>query len=151
MQTAQPRTEVWLGMTHNLIAAQCERPHLRGLWWTLGIVMLVLITVLSIMPLRGTGIDLPNGDKLLHAFAYIVLSTYFGQLLGNGVQARIQLVAGLLAYGVMIELLQWQMPPRSAEWADLGANLCGIVFGLMLLRTPVRGFMLCIDRRLRRG
>ena len=37
----------------------------------------------------------------------------------------------LLAYGAAIELLQLQVPNRSAEWADLGADAIGIGLGAL--------------------
>ena len=38
----------------------------------------------------------------------------------------------LLAYGGAIELVQRQLPNRSGEWADLGADAIGIGLGALL-------------------
>jgi VanZ family protein len=121
-------------------------PTLRTLWWTLGGALLLLITALSLLPLGGPDIGLPSGDKLNHAVAYIVLVLYFGQLVGPDWRARVAVVAGLTVYGIAIEWLQAQLPARTAELADLAANAAGIVIGLLLLRTPVGGLMIAIER-----
>jgi VanZ family protein len=122
-------------------------PTLRTLWWSLGIALLLVITALSLLPVRGPDLDLPNADKLNHAVAYIVLMIYFGQLVGANRRRRAMVVAGLVGYGITIELLQALMPPRSAELADLAANATGIVIGLLLLRTPAGGLLIAIERR----
>ena len=60
---------------------------------------------------------------------------------------RAFVVLGLIAYGVLIEALQSVMPPRTAEWADWFANLCGVIIGLVLLRTPLGRMLIAIERR----
>lgn len=126
-------------------------PTLRTLWWSLGAALLLVITALSLLPIRGPDLDLPNSDKLHHALAYIVLTLYFGQLLGPGWGRRVAVVAGLFAYGVFIEAMQSLLPPRSAEFADLAANLAGIAIGLLLLPTAPGRLLLAIERRLGRN
>lgn len=123
-------------------------PRLRALWWSLGIALLALITALSLLPLRGPQIDLPNSDKLNHAFAYIVLMLYFGQLVGTGLRQRVWVVAALISYGAAIECLQSVLPPRSAEWADLVADMVGIGIGWLLLRSPLGRTLVVFERRL---
>lgn len=121
--------------------------HLR-LWWSLGFALLALITALSLLPIRGPDLDLPNSDKLNHALAYSVLMLYFGQLVGGGWRRRLAVAAGLLAYGIVIELLQSQLPPRTAELADLAANIGGMAIGALLLPTALGRLLLTVDGRL---
>lgn len=121
--------------------------HLR-LWWSLGFALLALVTALSLLPIRGPDLDLPNSDKLHHAFAYSVLMLYFGQLVGGGWRRRLGVVGGLLAYGITIELLQSQLPPRTAELADLAANLGGMGLGALLLQTRLGRLLLAVERHL---
>lgn len=124
------------------------RPTLRTLWWSLGMVLLATIAALSLLPIRGPDLDLPNSDKLNHALAYSVLTLYFGQLVGAGWRRRGAVVLGLFAYGIGIEALQALLPPRSAELADLVANLVGIAIGLALLQTAAGRLLLAIERGL---
>ncbi len=123
-------------------------PHHPRLWWSLGFALLALITALSLLPIRGPDLDLPNSDKLHHAFAYSVLMLYFGQLVGGNWQRRLAVAGGLLAYGIMIELLQSQLPPRTAELADLAANIGGMAIGALLLQTALGRLLLTIEGRL---
>jgi VanZ family protein len=122
-------------------------PTLRTLWWSVGIALLLVITALSLLPIRGPDLDLPNSDKLNHALAYLVLMLYFGQLVGVNWRRRSAVVIGLLGYGIAIELLQALLPLRVAELADLAANVTGIAIGLLLLRTPLGGLLIAIERR----
>lgn len=123
-------------------------PRLRILWWSLGAALLALITALSLLPLRGPQIDIPNSDKLNHAFAYVVLMLYFGQLVGNDLRRRLWVVALLIVYGAAIECLQSVMPPRTAEWADLAADLVGIIIGWLLLRSVLGQTLVIVEERL---
>jgi VanZ family protein len=71
-------------------------------------------------------------DKAQHLFAFAVLAT-----LARLAYPRARLAAqlgGLLAFGVFIELLQSQIPQRSAEIADVVADFCGALFVLPLRR-----------------
>jgi VanZ family protein len=125
-----------------------EMPTLRTLWWSLGGALLALITALSLLPIRGPDLDLPNSDKLNHAIAYLVLMLYFGQLVGAQRRSRATVAAALIGYGIAIELLQALLPLRVAELADLAANAAGIALGLLLLRTPIGGALVAIERHL---
>ena len=123
-------------------------PQRSRLWWSLGFALLALVTALSLLPIRGPDLDLPNGDKLNHALAYTVLMLYFGQLVGGVWRRRLAVAGGLLAYGIAIELLQSQLPPRTAELADLAANLGGMAIGALLLPTALGRLLLAIEHRL---
>jgi VanZ family protein len=94
-------------------------------------------TWVSLVEIPG---PLPASDKHLHAAGYLVL----GFLADFAFPSRPYLlakVAPLLLYGVVIEGLQSRIPGRSAEAADLLANLAGLLlFWLclpLLRRVPV--------------
>lgn len=101
----------------------------RRACWVLGGLWLLLIALLSLAPLPAVGPELPQGDKLKHALAYVALSHWFVQLLPPW-----RCVLGLFAYGLLIEILQAQTTSRQAEVLDLVANLAGIALGLALMR-----------------
>jgi len=121
-------------------------PKLLTLWWSLGACLLALITALSLLPLSGPQIDLPNSDKLNHLIAYVVLMLYFWQLVGNQPRRRLWVAAALIGYGAAIECLQSVMPPRTDEWADLAADLVGIAIGWLLLRSALGRLLAGIER-----
>lgn len=113
------------------------RPELRypRFWMLGGLGMALIITFLSLMPneqLPDPGVS----DKVSHILAYVALALWFGGILGRRSYLRIVLV--LMAYGVLIELLQgWMGWGRHAELLDLCADAAGIAAGLLLAVTPV--------------
>lgn len=83
--------------------------------------VLVLALMPTDMPIPSTGWDKSNH---LLAFSVMVLlgrRTYPGR--------TIAVLAGLLAYGALIEILQSFTPNRSAELLDLMADAIGLALG----------------------
>lgn len=125
--------------------------RLQRLWWVLGGLLLLSIAALSLLPIAGPDLGLPQGDKGQHALAYLVLTLYFGQILGADWHSRFGLVLGLFGYGMAIELAQSFTPARQAELADLAANALGMAMGLLLLASPLGRALAAIDERLSGG
>jgi VanZ family protein len=114
-------------------------------WYLLGALMLLLVGVVSLMPAPQVGVS----DKVAHVLTYAVLGAWFGLLASN----RLVLswtVAGLLGYGIVLELLQGTTSYRFAEWADVVANGGGILIGTTLYFTPLKRFLAHVDQRLAR-
>lgn len=105
---------------------------LRMRLWRWSLLLLAgLVAVLALMPAPPQQMDL-GWDKLNHVFAFAVLAVWaiFGWR--DSRAARWAVLLGLLAFGAAIELLQLQVPNRSAEWSDLGADAVGIGLGALL-------------------
>jgi len=105
--------------------------------------MLVAVAVVSLMPAPDVGVN----DKLSHLLAYFLLAGWFGLL------ARSRMVLGwtvvaLIAYGMIIELLQAQTGHRFAEWGDVVANSAGRLAGAALYFTPLRRLLRFVDASL---
>lgn len=101
------------------------------LWrWAL-LLLAALVTALALAPTPPRQMDL-GWDKLNHLFAFAVLAVcaVFGWRSSHA--ARLAVLLALLAFGGAIELLQLQVPNRSAEWSDLGADAIGIGMGALL-------------------
>jgi VanZ family protein len=47
-------------------------------------------------------------------------------------------VIGMIAYGAVIELAQWAVGWRFAEWSDLAADTVGVVVSWLLVRGVQR-------------
>ena len=88
--------------------------------------VLVLALVPSPPPMITTGWDKSN-----HLLAFGVMTC-----LGcKAFPQRLTIVLpGLLAYGALIEIMQYFTPNRSAEWLDLFADTFGILLGWMVIR-----------------
>jgi VanZ family protein len=106
------------------------RPQTRPWRWAL-LLLAALVAVLALLPAPPRQMDL-GWDKLNHlaAFGALGLCAVFGWRSSRA--ARLGVLVGLLAFGGTIELLQLQVPNRSGEWADLGADAIGIGLGALL-------------------
>lgn len=93
--------------------------------WLFGVLALMSMAAFF-LPLGGGTSVIP--DKVVHF-------GIFAALAGSGYLARFRLnalIAGLLAYAVLSEILQGILPiARSADWRDSVADSIGIVAGLI--------------------
>jgi VanZ family protein len=94
--------------------------------WRLAFGMCVLVVlVLALMPkdmaMPSTGWDKSNHLLAFSVMALLGLRAYPGRTMA--------VLAGLLAYGVLIEVLQSFTPNRSADWQDIVADAVGLVLG----------------------
>lgn len=100
-------------------------------WRALLFSSLVLIAVLAWTPGSPLVIGTPS-DKLNHLLAFSAL----GFLAWQAFPAqRVHAYWALLGFGLLIELVQWYLPTRSAELADLAADALGLALGAVLSRT----------------
>ena len=100
------------------------------LWrWALGTCML-LILVLSLLP-PSPQMPTTGWDKSNHVLAFALLA-----FLSERCRPRHNLVAlaGLLAYGGLIEVLQSLTPYRTGDFADLLADAIGLATGAVLAK-----------------
>lgn len=100
-----------------------------SVWRLLCALLTLLVAWLALSPappeLASTG-----WDKANHAFAFAALAFVGCQAWRRAAAWRHGLA--WLAYGLLIELLQTQAPPRQGEPADLLADAIGIGLGLGL-------------------
>lgn len=101
-------------------------------WWRAAFAAaLVGILILALRPSHGMP-SFSHIDKLQHAAAFIALWT-IGQRAGLRQPAWL-LAAGLLVFGIVIELAQSFTPDRQPSLGDVLADGLGIVAGWWLLR-----------------
>ena len=103
------------------------------LWFGLGYLLLALVAYLSLVPITT---EVPASDKTLHLITYAGLSAFFTTL----VQASRSLwlvAAGLVLFGVLLEILQGLTGYRFFEWLDMLANSLGVLAGLLFRLTPI--------------
>ena len=79
----------------------------------------------------GYNQSIPHIDKIGHFGSFFLLSA----LTHLAFKPKwLHLMLGLMAYAGFIEVIQSQLPYRSASWADFAADILGIVgFYLLLL------------------
>ncbi len=107
---------------------------LRWSWLGLGLVWVIAVFYLSLMPHPPQPIQFWGADKLQHALAYCLLMLWFSQVYRQR-QSRLVLVMSLLAMGIAIEYLQGESGYRFFEYADILANITGVVVGWVWART----------------
>jgi len=95
------------------------------IWLAGGVFLLILVLYLSLQSggVRNIGV----GDKIMHFLAFFVLMVWFCGVFRGRVTPWVAL--GLLAFGILIEIIQSRLPYRSAELFDAYADAGGILLG----------------------
>ncbi len=106
-------------------------PRFQRVWRLLLGLLMTVVSWFAFSPADAPGL-MRHADKLQHvaAFAALALVASLGWPEGRRRQAAV--VLGLLAYGLAIELIQSQLPTRSASAADWLADALGIGCGLAM-------------------
>ncbi|MCI0517788.1 MAG: VanZ family protein [Woeseiaceae bacterium] len=112
-------------------------------WGLLSIVCLALVMTATVVPADWLWPDDPSlrfdlHDKWLHGLTFFGLALWFcGQFRPSSYW---RIAVGLLAFGVLIEIVQRAVSYRSAELLDLAADLAGIVAGMLLAVAGAGGW-----------
>ena len=112
---------------------------LKNLYRCLLYLSLLVILGLACMD-PGELVIFSVSDKLLHGFAFLVLSALLDCSYPGIVFSSIKIML-LLAYGLFIEIVQYQLPWREASALDMVANSVGIVIWYFF-QQPGRKFLL---------
>ncbi len=112
-------------------------------WYLFGALMLIAVAALSLLPMPDVGVS----DKLSHVVTYVFLAGWFGLLAANW-RILAATVVGLMAYGILLELLQGMTSYRYLEWADMVANGSGILIGALCYFTPLKRVLALVDGKL---
>lgn len=96
------------------------------------ILAVIIVAYLSLKP--GIPGQIYDGlDKWRHVAAYGVLAIS-GTLAFSARRCFWPLLIGLTLYGAALELAQIAVPYRTGSWPDFGANMAGVVIGMVLTR-----------------
>ena len=115
-------------------------------WSVLGWLLVLVVVVGSLLPGQAVSAVSLFNDKAQHALAYCVLTLWFTGFYRRGLYPWIAIV--LFGLGVALDLLQGLTKTRSLEWLDVGANLTGIVVGLVLAASLLGGWCQRVEQRL---
>jgi VanZ family protein len=130
-------------LTRQLPSKSIPQFQLIGLWSAMGVGMLMAVAFVSLMPAPDVGVN----DKVSHLLTYFILTGWFGLLARNRIILGWTVVA-LIAYGMIIDLLQGQTGYRLAEWGDVIANSVGCIVGATLYFSPLRRLFRFVDKTL---
>lgn len=118
-----------------------------GRWRTLSGLLLLFVLLGAVMPAVWLWPDrvrilhwMGSVDKWAHAITFAALAIWFaGQYRPR---AYWRIAVGLLAFGLLIELVQRMLSYRTAEVFDLGADAIGIGVGLAVAVAGLGGWSL---------
>lgn len=116
----------------------------RGLWLACGWFLVLLIIYLSLRP-GGPVLPPKISDKLQHVIAYGVLTYWFTCLYLHR-SARAAYAAGFVLLGVALEFIQGWTGYRSFDFADMAADLLGVVFGWLAAPPRLPSLPLLLER-----
>ena len=85
---------------------------------------------------RAHSITTDYSDVVLHAFTFSYLTASLGVSYFRDTLSYLPVV-WMMAYALFIECVQYFLPARSFELGDIGVDVLGILFGLVLLRAIV--------------
>ena len=102
-------------------------------WQLAGIFLLVGVLIAALLPklpFAELASQFRISDKMMHIVAFMFLATWFAGQYERRSYWRI--AVGLLAFGVIIELVQGTVSYRTSEWMDLAGDALGISIGLLM-------------------
>ena len=110
-------------------------------WFGLAFIGLLTLAVVSLIPVP----DLGGSDKFGHFISYAMLSAFYSLLVEQR-KTLWRILFGLIAYGLLLEILQGLTDYRSGDLADALANSLGVITGLGFYFTPLRQILRKVDR-----
>jgi len=121
--------------------------RLKALWFSLGVLLVSLVVVLSLVSLGPIVAGVTFNDKVAHVVIYAALMGWFSQLFRHDL-TRLLLALGFTALGIGVEFLQGMVPHRQFELLDMLANSSGVLLAWALAYTRVGNTLPAIERRL---
>ena len=98
------------------------------------IILAISISVVTIFSIQEVSIESSFNflDKALHflCFIYLTLITWLSRILNKDLHVYVI----VLAYGILIEIVQRFLPHRSFEYLDIFADFVGIIAGLIIIK-----------------
>ena len=123
-------------------------PHkLRNLWLSIGGLLVALIVFLSLTPDPPT-INATGSYTFAHVLAYGTLMLWFLRL--YPISRRLIIAVGLIAMGILIELLQGLTVVRSSDYMDMVANTGGVMLGWLFGKSRLCSALEALERQIMR-
>ncbi len=98
------------------------------------ILLAVSISIVTIFSIQAVNIESSVSylDKVLHflCFSYLTLITWLSRILNKDLHVYVI----VLAYGILMEIVQRFLPHRSFEYLDIFADFVGIIAGLIIIK-----------------
>ena len=122
----------------------------RRAWLTGGWLLVGMVVYLSLAPISPELLSIQDSDKFEHGFAYGLLALWFCQIYLL-TRSRIIAITSLVGLGVGLEFAQGWTEYRHFDVWDMAANSVGVLFGFLLVRTPLGRLFILIETALRQN
>lgn len=104
----------------------------RVLWFVIGLGLCAIFVYGCLMHHPPSEPAIPQFDKLEHAFAFIVMGSWFVALFRG---APLRVLVALSLFGAATEVMQWLSGYRDGDPLDWCADTVGILIGLAIIRV----------------
>ena len=98
------------------------------------ILLVISISVITILSIQEVNIESSVNylDKVLHflCFSYLTLVTWLSRILNKDLQVYVI----VLAYGILLEIVQRFLSYRSFEYLDIFADFVGMIDGFIIIK-----------------
>ncbi len=129
--------------------AALTRLRLRRYWLAVGWSLVLVIIYLSLTP-EPIQLNVEQGDKYGHVFAYAALMSWFANIYDASIR-RLQFALGFVALGVALEFVQGWTGYRSFELADMAADSAGVAAGWLCAAPRIPNYLRWTERMLGRN
>ena len=120
-----------------------------NLWLTIGCLLVILVIGATLMRSIPYVPYFRGVDKLGHFAAYVAITFWFGLICGRS-RVRWTIAVGFMVMGMCLECLQRMSGYRTFEYADMGANVAGVLCALLLAQTRLSKGLAVVERSLLR-
>jgi len=117
--------------------------RLIKLWHFIGALMILFIFYMTLTP-NPVDLTWHWSDKFFHFIGYFGLMAWYAQLL----KRRMIAVLLFITMGVGLESAQLLVSARSFEWADMLANVSGVVIAALFVRGVLARLLAIFEMRL---
>jgi VanZ family protein len=109
-----------------------HEPGMRRRWGWLWAALCVAVAVAALAP-GDVAPTVTASDKVDHLLSFAALAAAGLLALAPGRRGSVLAASSMLAYGVLIELLQTQIPGRYGDVQDAVADAVGVALGVALI------------------
>jgi len=116
------------------------------LFYALGLLWVSAVIYLSTTSSPPDTSEIAFGDKIFHTLGYFCLFYWFGQIYKH--QYFYRPAAALIAMGIILEFVQYQLGYRTLEIADMVANTSGVLIGWLVARYIYSGWFIFFEKQI---
>lgn len=118
----------------------------QKLWHIIGALMILFIVYTALAPHPVMTMSGKWSDKIYHFSGYFGVMAWYAQF----IKQRLMTIILLVLLGVSLEFAQMLVSTRSFEWADMLANVSGVIVAAILIRGVLAKILYFFEEYLRK-